>query len=229
MGGRPPEVNSARTSFIEVIDQANRLYAVIKPFCDMSIKSISHKQIHPKQANRFLGLAFLSVLAGWEEFVEVSFIRYLAGSKTRNGYAPKMRIGGCESIGHAYEILSGQLNFDPTRKYTNWTSFQSVIDKAKLFFVNGEPYSLVTSQEIEIINNANKVRNRVAHGSQKCKAEFRNVALTMLNRRVLHQGFDVGMLLLSSPTTQFSTSTQVDFFMAYIEFFEGLRDRLVPI
>lgn len=229
MSGRPPEVNSARTSFIEVVDQAKRLYDVIKPFCDGSINSIGRKQIHRKQANRFLGLAFLSVLSGWEEFVEVSFIRYLAGSKTKNRYAPKMRIGSCESIGHAYEILSGQLHFDPTKKYTNWTSFQKVIDKAKLFFVNGEPYSLVTPQEITIINNANKVRNRVAHGSQKCKREFREVSKKMLNRGVLHQGFDVGMLLLSPPPTQFPTSMQPDFFTAYIEFFEGLRDRIVPI
>ena len=228
MAGRPPEVNAAKTAFNEVIDQANRLYGVIKPFCGKSINSISITQIHPKQANRFLGLAFLSVLAGWEEFVEVSFIRYLAGSKAKNDYAPRMRIGACESLGHAYEILSGQLNFDPTRKYTNWASFQSVIDKAKLFFKNGVPYSLLTSQEIDKINDANKVRNRVAHGSQKCKTDFRNVALKMLNRTALHQGFDVGMLLLSSPATQFVNTTQPDLFKGYIEFFEDLRARIVP-
>lgn len=228
MAGRQPEVNSAKTAFDEVIAQANRLYGVIKPFCANSVRSITSNQIHPKQANRFLGLAFLSVLAGWEEFVEVSFIRYLAGSKTRNGYAPKLRIGGCESLGHAYEILSGQLNFDPTRRYMNWTSFQSVIEKAGLFFENAEPFSRVTSQEISKINDANKVRNRVAHGSQKSKTDFRNVALRMLNRTSLHQGFDVGMLLLSSPVTQFPATGKADLFEGYIEFFEELRDRLVP-
>ncbi len=228
MAGRPPEVNAAKTAFDEVIAQANRLYGVIKPFCSNSVRSLPRNEIHPKQANRFLGLAFLSVLSGWEEFVEVSFIRYLAGSKTRSGYAPKLRIGGCESLGHAYDIFSGQLNFDPTRRYLNWSTFQMVIDKAGLFFENAEPFSLVTSQEINKINDANIVRNRVAHGSQKCKADFKKAALRILNRPSLHQGFDVGMLLLSSPATQFPSTGKVDLFEAYIEFFENLRNRLVP-
>ena len=228
MAGRPPEVNAARTAFNEVINQANRLYGVITPFCTMSKVRTVGNWIHPKQADRFLGLAFLSVLAGWEEFVEVSFIRYLAGSKTKSGFAPRLRIGRCESLRHAYEIVSGQLNFDPTRKFINWSSFQGVIDRAMLFFGNGEPYSHVSSHEIKKINDANKVRNRVAHGSKKCKADFRKVSLTMLNQSSIQQGFDVGMLLLSSPATQFPATQEHDLFKAYIAFFEDLRDRIVP-
>jgi hypothetical protein len=228
MAGRPPEVSSAKTAFNEVLSQASRLYDAIKPFCTMNQSTTGNNSIHPKQANKFLGLAFLSILAGWEEFIEISFIRYLAGSTTRNGYAPKLRIGRCENLQHAYEIVSGQLNFNPTRRFLSWTSFQTVIDRAKLFFDNGDPYSSVTIQEINKIFDANNIRNRIAHGSHKSKTEFKKVALCMLNRTSLHQGFNVGTLLLSSPTVQFPDTRETDIFKAYIEFFENLRDRLVP-
>ena len=226
--GRAPEVSGAKTAFTEVLEQADRLYQAVKPFCAMNRVSITTAPIHPKQANRFLGLAFLSILAGWEEFVEMSFMRYLAGSSTKTGYAPILRVGKCQSLPHAYEVFAGQLNYDPTKRFLNWSAFQNVIDKAGIFFANGEPFSRVSSQEIEKITDANKIRNRVAHASRKCKEEFRQTSLKLLNRSQLHQGFDAGMLLLHSPVVQFPSSTLGNLFEAYLEFFENLRDKIVP-
>src|ERR1035437_7655315 len=68
--------------------------------------------IHPKNANRVVGLAFLVLVSGWEDFVEGVFLRYMAGATFPRGTAPALRLGPCYNLQHAYEVFTGQPSFD---------------------------------------------------------------------------------------------------------------------
>lgn len=230
---REPALNNVKSTFYSKIESSAGLFGTLKPFATEYVWDGIHgwEPIHPEQAKKIFSLAFLDVLVGWEDFIAACFIRYLAGAKAPSGYRPKLRIGKCESIKHAYEVLSGIEGFDPSKKFLRWSSWNEILQKAKIYFENGEPFSTVSDKERQRLNDAFIIRNRVAHSSEKCRHDFKKIARKHLGKAddgKLQRGYSVGALLLEISTRGFGKGKKDYFFMKYMNLFIRLVDKIAP-
>jgi len=191
-----------------------------------------YEPLHPGQARRIVALAFMNIVAAWEEFVQGTFIRYMAGASSGNGYKPRLRFGPSESLAHAGQILSGKKEFGFQKDYFNWSSWKDVLSRAELFFSNGEPYSNVPEKYHRVIKDAFIIRNRIAHSSRKCRSEFNSLARRYLGLRKsakLPQGYSVGNVLVEPNVRGFSKNhSPVDYFSAFCEIFTEIADISAP-
>ncbi|MGD2089656.1 MAG: hypothetical protein PVH61_26000 [Candidatus Aminicenantes bacterium] len=226
-------LNSVKNAFYSKIESSVGLFAALKPFATELLWDGIHgwEPIHPEQAKKIFSLAFLDVLVGWEDFIAACFIRYLAGAKAPSGYFPRLRTGECESIKHAYEVLSGIEGFDPLKRFLRWSSWNEILQKARIFFENGKPFSLVTDQERQRLNDAFIIRNRIAHSSEKCRHDFKRIArqhLGMPDGGKLKRGYSVGALLLETSSRGFGRVKKGHFFINYMNLFIHLVNKIAP-
>jgi hypothetical protein len=178
-------------------------------------------RIHPEQARRVVELAFLGLVAAWDEFLEQSFVRYLAGAKSSDGSSPSLRLGKAHDIAHAYHIISGDPAFDPTKNYSRFSDTRWVIDLSKIYFERGSPYATALHPNHQVLQHATRLRNRVAHNSTKSREDFKRTARALLGRpqnAPLTQGYGVGDLLLSPAILLFGQEARdrnMNYFQAF--------------
>jgi hypothetical protein len=173
----------------------------------------------------------MGVISAWEEFLERSLVRYLAGASTNAGYAATPKFGRATDLGHAYELLSQDANYDPLRHYLKVSDARWVWRTADFFFAQHRYGSLTPKSDL--LSNANRVRNRIAHDSDKCKADFKSAAVWFLQpaNGNLTKGYSPGALLLATATRNFGNplnAAGVTHFEAYMRVFEGLANSIVP-
>jgi hypothetical protein len=176
----------------------------------------------------------MGVCAAWEEFLEASMVRYLAGAKTDLGYAPQLQVAPCRTILRAYQLLSGRSNYDPEQNYLTWTIPSIVVKRAESYFVAGDPYRAPLQREADRLKQAVKLRNRVAHGSTKCRSDFKAAANAVRRKPPetrLGQGFRAGALL-SEPAGVFFgdgvPALNISIFEAFMQSFERSAHEIVP-
>ncbi len=227
--GRPPKVDHVRWSLETALDSASTLHANVSRLS--AVRAAANvPRLHPKQAHRVVELAFMGAIAAWEDFLEETTIRYLAGAIADSGYSPRLRLGKCENIEHAYRIYSGNPAYDATKQYLNWRDPTSVIAAAKLFFYQGHPYTLPLTNFGARLKDAVKIRDRVAHSSTKAREDFNKVA-RRLRGGPLHQGYRVGDLLTSNANNNFGHTTLCGgktVFGAYVTILKECATRVVP-
>lgn len=228
--GRPPKVEHVRDDFLEDLNSAKDLVKAVLQFEGIHPRT-RKATLHSKHVRKVVELAFMGVMSSWEEFLERCFVRYMAGASTAN-YTPSLKVGRSDNIEHSYQLLSEQGNYDPSKDYLKISDPKWVLMKAKFYFDGGRPFDILDNSSNKI-KDANKIRNRVAHSSTKCKADFKEVAIKFLdiNNGKLSQGFSAGNLLLSKADRHFGQSAKnrgITFFDAYIEFFEDAARQLVP-
>jgi len=86
---------------------------------------------------------------------------------------------------------------------------------------------------LEPLQAAIKIRNRVAHNSQKCREDFKKVAKVLLalqSTAKLTQGYSVGDLLKTKPIAMFSNKIKAKYptyFEAYCGLFTYLAHYIV--
>lgn len=220
MPGRPPKVSHVRNAFLRDSVSARDLILAVRDISAIKRKD-DGPRLHPEQARRVFELAFLGMIASWEEFLEQSFVRYLAGAQSDNGYGPTLRVGKSSGIAHSYHLISGDPNFDPSRNYSRFGDPKWVIAVSKNYFELGAPYAPQLQANLDILQHAVKLRNRVAHNSTKSREEFKQSALQHLgrpNNGSLPQGYGVGDLLLSKADRLFGQEARDKgwpYFVAY--------------
>ena len=145
---RPPKVDHVRTKFTQRIASANKLYHAVKRVGGIH-PGIRHPTLHTEQVRQVVELAFMGVVESWEEFLESTFVRYLAGARCNGGYAPTLRLGKAESLDHARQLVSGDPRFNPATGFISLRSPKATMDIAKVFFRDGKPYtsSLCNAQQ----------------------------------------------------------------------------------
>lgn len=226
------KITTVKQALIGDLSSSATLFAAILPFADKSKTYEAIKgwePLHHAQAMRVVALAFMNIVTAWEEFVQSTFIRYMAGAASGSGYRPRLRVGPCSSLRHAGQILTRKSDFDFESDFISWSSWGEVTNRAALFFEDGRPFSSVIERDRQRLKSAVTIRNRVAHASSKARAEFIKVAKLHLGRppqSKLRQGYTVGQLLLEQPRT-FST-TGATYFEAYVELFTHLSDVIAP-
>jgi len=182
--------------------------------------------IHPKQAERIIGQSFLNMASSFESFVELLFMRYMAGAPFPNGNSPARRLT-TESVAHAYEVFSAEANFNPEKKFLSFYDWKKVCEKASIYFVGSRPFSEVSEVHIQRMADAVKIRNRMAHSSQKSRADFKQVAKQFI-KHDLHQSFSAGKLLCANVTHGFGTIPGATLFDKYIGLYRGIANTLAP-
>ncbi len=227
---RQVNVISVRDQFITVLDSNLNLYEEMLPHANYSYHN-NRAAIHPTQANRIVGMCFMSTVGAWEEFLGDSFIRYMAGASTPS-YQPVLKIGSCKGISHAVDVLAGESDYDLAKNYMTWTKYSDVCSKATVFFERGEPYTKVPAVFKERVADAIYIRNRVAHGSDKCIKDFAKVAKRFLGLNPvdnLPRGTSVGKILKGRAVNHFQAfNTAPTYYHAYDKMFRHLAFMLVP-
>lgn len=230
MPGRPPKVTHVRDAFLAEIATARGLVSAVGSL-PRKVHPNAPNGIHPKHVRQVTGLAFMGVIAAWEEFIEHTLVRYLAGAATDTGYRTTPKYGRAQGISHAYELLSQDSSYDPLKHYLKVSDARWVWRTADFFF-SQHHYGLLSGKS-DLLSDANKIRNRVAHDSDKCKADFKTTAVRFLQPQNgnLTRGYSPGELLLAAATRNFGAPINgagVSHFEAYMRTFESLAKGVVP-
>lgn len=233
MAGRPPKVAQIKAVFLKAVDSAEKLVASARALSAVN-PNVKHPRLHAEQTRRVVELAFLGLVSNWEEFLEQTFTRYMAGAKSPNGFSPEFRLGTAADIAHSYHVISGDSGFDPKSSYSKFGEPRWVINTARIYFESGSPYSPRMQAYIEPLQSAVKIKNRVAHSSEKCREDFKKVAkahLGLQQTAKLKQGYTVGDLLVAKPVAVFKTSLQAKYqtyFETYCDLYRYLATQIVP-
>ncbi len=230
--GRNPKVDHIRESFLYQVEAARRLESAVRPLT--AIHPGAGRSLHPKHVYRIVELAFMGVCAAWEDFLEATMVRYLANAVTDSGFRPRLRVGPCQDITHAFEVLSGKPGYDPEEQFLSWTNPSNVVRRAEVFFVGGAPFRIPLIRETARLQHAVKARNRVAHASEKCKSDFRQAANSIMLRppnTLLGSGYRVGELLNSNAGAYFGAhvpALNITVFESYMRVYSNLAEEIVP-
>ncbi len=229
---RRPSLNTVSRTFITRVQSSLDLYGAVAQFALGTWDAIQGWELlYPGQARRIVALAFMNLVIGWEEFVEASFVRYLAGSKSPGGWAPKLRLSRCKNLQHAYALIAGSADFDVTRQYLNWSSWPEVESRAEVFFVGGKPFTTLSELQKNRLKDAQIIRNRVAHSSTKCREDFKRVARQfcgLSGSQKLRKGIDVGQVLLDTSGRGFGCGRGESLFIHYAYLFCDLAQLMAP-
>ncbi len=228
---RAPSFRSVKQEFHRVLRSAENLYAAVLPYCPRTYDGMGTNPLHPSQARRVVALSFLSAVAGWEDYLESVFLRYLAGASDSNGRRAIPRAGYASGLRHAQDLVFSRPGFRPHSDYVTWSP-KDTRARAKLFFRSGAPFEDVILRTNQKLLDATVIRNRVAHNSKKARADFKRVALRHLGLPpggTLSQGYTPGDLLVENAARGFpQLGRDLTFFEAYAQTFWGLADDLVP-
>lgn len=230
MAGRPPKVDHVRDAFLKEINSARALVSAVDQL-PRKVRPSNQVGIHPKYVNQVTELAFMGVVSAWEEFLERTLVRYVAGAVANSGYSPTHKYGAGNSISHAYELLSQSANYDPQKHYLKVSEPRWVWRMADFFF--SQHTYLCLSNKNDLLKGANAIRNRVAHDSEKCKADFKSTAIWFLNppNGQLQQGHGPGALLTMPVQRNFGqpiVQSGISHFKAYMQLYEQLAQSIVP-
>ena len=230
MPGRPPEVEHVKRTFKAEVASARTLVDAVKTI-PPKVRPTAAIGLHPKHLEQIVELAFMGVVSAWEEFLERTLVRYAAGAKCASTYAPTPKFGLANSMDHAYIVLSQNPGFNSTKDYLKANDPRWVRSTAEFLF-STHPYGCLQNKT-ELIKHASSIRNRVAHNSTKCRADFKATAIyfTQPPNDTLPQGYNPGKLLLSTVTRHFdrhSIQQRISHIAAYFRMFELMADEIVP-
>lgn len=233
MPGRAPKVGHVRDSFLAASVSAKDLVVAVSQLAAIH-PNTQGPRLHPEHKRRVVELAFLGMISAWEEFLEQSFVRYLAGAKADDDSAPALRVGKAASIEHAYHLISGDPEYDPTRNYSKFSDPKWVIAISKNYMELGAPYATKLHANLQVLQEAVRLRNRVAHNSGKSREDFKRSARTHLGLPEgagLTQGYGVGDLLVSPAIRLFgqqATQSGWTYFQAYYARLRRLAKDIAP-
>ncbi len=230
MAGRPPKVDHVKTTFFREIKAAEDLVIKVRGLAG-GINRNAASGLHPKHVRQVIELVFMGVVASWEEFLEMALVRYVAGAKTNANYAPTPKFGSASSIAHAYQVLSNNPNFDQLKDYLKVSDPRWVTNTADFLF-SAHGFADIKNN-VALLKHASAIRNRVAHSSGKCRADFRATAIHFLQptNDKLTQGYGPGDLLNTAVARHFgqpAIQAQKTYFSAYADLYKSLADKVVP-
>ena len=153
------QLNKVKDQFKE---QMERSFQLIRS-ASKQTSSFSQDQIY-----LIYELSFLRIFLAWEWFVENTFILYMSGIKTGKGYRAKTYVKP-RNEKHAYDLVR------EGRDYVDWTSTDTVIRKASLFFEKGAPYKNALEQVITDIQDMKTLRNATVHMSKDSQEKFKSL------------------------------------------------------
>lgn len=129
---------------------------------------------------------YLDTFTEFESLIEILFFGILNGSIKLNNPDIKRKI----TINPRNEIES--IVIGEKRSYLDWLPYSDfTIPRAKLYFIDGKPFTLLSEDQKNKLKNYHKIRNAIAHKSKKATKEFNDViaGLTLLPIEQTPQGY----------------------------------------
>ena len=192
-------LHRARTQFLAALDTACRIYGPAREMCIFSQESFHEFTYQPNVAAKVVGLAFLSAVAAWEDFVEEVYLGYLSAYPAPSGYLPRLRSGPAQSKAHALLLAAGDSTPKEAERKLKWSSFKWVRNLSEVHFSKENVFLKVSIQDVGWLDLAQTVRNRIAHNSEKAKHQYK-IALNRLmgqpDTLALPKGFAPGKFLI---------------------------------
>jgi hypothetical protein len=146
-------------------------------------------------------IALVKLFISWEDFLEETFVRYLAGASSMGGRKPP-RLVAVSGTDAARRILYS----NTSRGYLNWTNAGEIVKRAEAYFRDGEPYSTPIRSITSEIDEMTVIRNRIVHESDVARKKFSSLIRSKLGHG--GRGMTPGRFLLTlnknlSPPTSF--------------------------
>jgi hypothetical protein len=199
----PPLASQFEARMLSCLDLASR---VERARSRLSIGA-DRDLLHPDKVELVYELAYFRCFLAWEEFLEQSLIRYMAGYRSSN-YLP-VHVGGSPigTLAAAGAALLGG------RSYVLWHDPAKTMARSALYLVAGPHQTVVSSALVDLQRFAD-VRHRIAHAQEDAKSKF-DVACTALIGGTV-RGSRPGKLLRSSyaPTSGTYTGPRVSWLSA---------------
>ena len=101
---------------------------------------------------------FLEVITSFERLIENLFVGLLSGTYTVNSQpvVPLITFRSRRAVG---PILFRE------RDYLDWLPYNRTVERAEQFFQHGIPFSALTQQDEQLIQQCMYIRNAIAHNS----------------------------------------------------------------
>lgn len=147
-----------------------------------------YRPILKRKIHLIVELSFLQLFIAWEEFLEQTFTRYMCGSKTASGYLPRRYVQPT-TLKHGLDIIKQE------RIFVDWTKWEEIITRAKLYFENGAPFAGAIGGSLVQLNEMKTIRNRIAHRSKYSEKRFLSLVRNKFGYNP--RGMAPGRLLLS--------------------------------
>ena len=231
---RTVSISSVKKDFIKRVESSVALVKISK----QNQSSRNGDGLKQKHVEQIMGLAFMSIIAAWEDFLEGCMVRYLKGRIVNPPNVVKSKLGELSGLDMAYKIIGG-FSFERKKEYLKFSDLKSVKQMAEVYFII-HPFS-PTDHEINLVKYMSIIRNRIAHNSEKARLEFNSVSKKFLNLEKsanLPQGWSVGVLLSRQPSTPVFTNSQVknfkqakisNNFEAFIFILKELANKFAPV
>lgn len=146
---------------------------------------VSHLISDDEIIQGYAGL-YLDLFTEFEGLIENLFVGILSGSVTPNNTAIKRKI----TVKPATEIETVLLG--EKRTYLDWLPYAvHTIPRAKIYFDDGKPFTLLDETDKDKITSYHKIRNAIAHKSKKANKDFQTIIdeLTLLPVESTPQGY----------------------------------------
>lgn len=111
---------------------------------------------------------FLKLFITFEEFLEASFLHYLTGKMSTARWRPA-KYAKPSSPEHAHPMVLG------TQPYVDWSTPDKVLVFAKIYFLDGEPYTTAIAGAKGHLDRMKTVRNSTAHLSKTTRIKLNNL------------------------------------------------------
>lgn len=142
--------------------------------------------LHPERMELIYEMAYFRVYLAWEEFLEQTFVRYLAGYSSAV-YSPVfVQSSGPSSLATAWTIYLGG------KKYKLWHDPQIVVQRSTIF-LGAAPHEVVIQSAISDLQNFAAIRHRIAHAQENAKDSFNDACVALVGHKV--KGAKAGHLL----------------------------------
>jgi hypothetical protein len=232
--------NQVRTKaqFLGALDTAQRIYGPAREMCLYDGDSFDATTYQPNVAAKVIGLAFLSAVAAWEDFLANLYLGYLSGYPAGNGYLPNLRYGRARNKSHALLLAAGESNERDAERRMKWNSFRWVQATSEIHFGKSNIFQRVADADVEWLDLAVTLRNRVAHNSDSAKSKFKlafNRLLGLPKGAPLPPGFSPGKFMICSVDSNTRLRHLAsddhhwgDVFEGYIVLWARLSDALCP-
>jgi hypothetical protein len=129
---------------------------------------------------------YLDLFTEFEGLIENLFIGILSGSVTPNNTTIQRKIT-IKPVSKIESVLLGE-----KRAYLGWLPYaDNTISRAKIYFDDGKPFTLVDDIEKGKITTYHRIRNAIAHKSKKASNDFQKIidGLTLLPVESTPQGY----------------------------------------
>lgn len=162
----------------------------LKALDDTRIKfeaAFSSSLIHDVDIRQAYAGLYLDLFTEFENLLEELFLGILKGEvkPNNNTVQPKIKI---KPITELETVMHGT----KAKKYLDWLPYSdNTIPRAKIYFVDGNPFSFLTEIQKNRIANYHTIRNAIAHKSKKAMNEFNTLitGLTLLPIEKTPQGY----------------------------------------